>query len=101
MAHAATAAAHPPKEVRLEWNPSGELAVIIAHSVDNPGKHYVYRIAVYVDNKMAATRDYQSQASADGLTDVFSLGPLPSGTNLKAEAYCVIMGSTVGSTVVP
>jgi hypothetical protein len=77
------------------------LAVLVAHSVDNPGKHYIYRITVYVDNKMAATRDYQSQTSTDGLTDVFSLGALPSGANLKAEAYCVIMGSTVGSTVVP
>jgi hypothetical protein len=92
---------HPPKEVILNWNPQGELTVRVIHGVDDPGKHFIFKITVYVDNKMAATREYKSQTDADGLTDTFSLGALPGGTNLKAEASCIIMGTATGSAIVP
>jgi hypothetical protein len=96
-----TAFAHPPREVRLELRPGGELVVYAAHTVDDPQKHYIYRITIYANNNIVATREYKSQNAMDGLTDTFAIGALPSGTNLKAEAVCVIMGSATGSMVVP
>jgi hypothetical protein len=96
-----TALSHPPKEVNLQWNDAGTLVVKVVHGVDDPIKHYVYRITVYVDNKVVETRDYKSQTDAGGMTDTFSIGSLRSETNLKAEAFCVIMGSATGSMVVP
>ncbi|MDR1509340.1 MAG: hypothetical protein LBS53_06845 [Synergistaceae bacterium] len=93
--------AHPPREVRLDLRPGGELVVYAAHTVDDPQKHYIYRITVYANNNIVATRDYKSQNGMDGLTDAFAVGDLPSGTNLKAEAFCVIMGSATGTVVVP
>jgi len=101
MALPSSSAAHPPKGVSLNWNPAGELTVNAAHSVDNPEKHYIYRITIYADNKMVATKDYQAQTNAEGMTDTFPLGILPGGTNLKAEVFCVIMGNAAGSIVVP
>jgi hypothetical protein len=98
---AGLAAAHPPKGVRLSWDTAGELTVTVEHSVDNPEKHYVSRIVVYAGNKVAASKDYSSQSGAGGMSDVFPLGAMPSGTVLKAEAWCVIMGSASGSVVVP
>lgn len=95
------ASAHPPKEVTLGWNPNGNLTVNVRHGVDDPEKHYIYRITVYVDNKVAATNDFKSQAGNDGLSVVIPIGPQPEGTNITAEAFCVIMGSAVGSLVVP
>jgi hypothetical protein len=96
------ASAHPPKSVALSWNPSsGTLSVNVSHAANDPEKHYVHRIIVYVNNNRAAQKDYDSQSNADGLTDTFSLGALPSGANIKAEAFCVIMGSTTGSLTVP
>jgi len=101
FAFCADAYAHPPKQVSLGWNQNGELTVNVAHSVDSPDKHYINRITVYADNKMIANKDYQAQTSAESLTDVFALGALPSGANVKVEAFCVIMGSAAGSIIVP
>ncbi len=97
----APAGAHPPKSVALSWNPSGALGVNVSHSVNDPAKHYVYRIVVYVNNNVAAQKEYNAQPNGDGLSDSFSLGALASGTNIKVEAFCVIMGSTSGSLTVP
>jgi hypothetical protein len=96
-----TVSAHPPKEIRLDLRPGGELVVYAAHTVDDPQKHYIYRITVYANNDILVTREYKSQNGMDGLTVTFSVGTLPSGTNLKAEAFCVIMGSAAGSMTVP
>jgi desulfoferrodoxin (superoxide reductase-like protein) len=82
-------------------SPSGELTVTVEHSVDNPEKHYISKITVYADNKILVSKDYGSQTSTGVQTDTFSLGSLPSGTTLKVEAFCVIMGSATGATVVP
>ncbi|MDR1916507.1 MAG: hypothetical protein LBQ58_08040 [Synergistaceae bacterium] len=98
---ASVAFSHPPKEISLLWKPEGVLSVKVAHLVDNPEKHYVFRIIVYVNDKITAEREYKSQQSAEALTDSFSLGALPSGTNIKVEARCIIMGSAVSSIVVP
>jgi hypothetical protein len=96
-----TVFAHPPREVRLDLRPGGELVVYAAHTVDDPQKHYIYRIVVYANNNILLTREYKSQNGTDGLTDTFAIGEQPTGTNLKAEAFCVIMGSAAGSATVP
>lgn len=93
--------AHPPKDVNLTWNPDGNLTVAVTHSVNDPQKHYVNKVIVYVNDKVAAQKEYTSQQSADGLTDSFSLGTLPSGTKINVEVSCIIMGSATGSIVTP
>ncbi len=95
------ASAHPPKSVVLQWNPSGTLGVNVSHSVNDPAKHYIYRVVVYVNNNVAMQKEYNAQTNGDGLSDSFSLGALASGTNVKVEAFCVIMGSASGSLTVP
>jgi desulfoferrodoxin (superoxide reductase-like protein) len=100
-AAAATASAHPPKSVSLSWNPNGRLAVNVDHSVNDPQKHYINKIIVYVNDKIVAQKEYSSQSSDAGQSDTFELGALPGGTNIKAEAFCVIMGSASGTTTVP
>jgi hypothetical protein len=93
--------AHPPKEIKLSLQPDGTLTVNVAHAVDNPGKHYIFRIIVYVDDKIAAQREYSSQQNAESQIDKFSLGALPSGAKIKVEASCVIMGTAASSITAP
>lgn len=93
--------AHPPKVVNLAWNPGGVLTVVVDHGVNDPQKHYVNKIIVYVNDKIAAQKEYQSQESASGFTDTFQLGAQQPGAIIKAEAFCVIMGSSTGSVTVP
>lgn len=98
---ASVAFAHPPKAVNLAWNANGTLTVTVDHPVNDPQKHYINKIIVYVNDKIATQKEYQSQGSATGFTDTFQLGALPSGTKIKAEAFCIIMGSSTGSITAP
>ena len=91
------ASAHPPKEISLSWDPGGRLTITVAHSVNDPQKHYVNKIIVYVNDKIAAQKEYTSQTSGEAQSDTFNLGALPVGTSVKAEAFCVIMGSVTGA----
>lgn len=92
--------AHPPKSVSLSLQGS-TLTVKVEHGVNDPKKHYVYRIIVYVNDKVAAQKEYTAQQSPQSLSDTFSLANAPAGANIKAEAFCVIMGSTTGSMKAP
>jgi hypothetical protein len=96
-----TAYAHPPKSVELGLNADGSLTVMVGHGVNDPGKHYIYKIVVYVNDTVAVQREYKSQTSAEGMTDTFAIGSKPSGTRIKAEAFCIIMGSLVGTVTIP
>ena len=93
--------AHPPKDVNLTWNSDGNLIVHVVHAVNDPQKHYINKVIVYVNDKVALQRDYTMQQNGEGLTDTFVLGALPPGTNIKVEAYCIIMGVGTNSIVVP
>ncbi|MDR1019535.1 MAG: hypothetical protein LBL73_02155 [Synergistaceae bacterium] len=99
-ARSGIASAHPPKEISLSWDPGGNLTVNVAHSVNDPQKHYVSKIIVYVNDKIVAQKEYASQTSGEALSDTFDLGALPAGTKVKAEAFCVIMGSVTGAITV-
>ncbi|MDR1579732.1 MAG: hypothetical protein LBS35_05195 [Synergistaceae bacterium] len=100
MVFSDTAFSHPPKNVSLSLN-GGVLTVNVSHSVDNPDKHYIYRITIYRDNNIVISKDYTSQSGADGLSDTFDIGASPQGSVIKVEAFCVIMGSASGSMTVP
>jgi hypothetical protein len=100
MIFSGTAFSHPPKSVALSLK-GGILSVNVSHSVDNPDKHYIYRIIIYRDNQIVVSRDYKSQPSTDGLSDTFDIGASRPGSVIKAEAFCVIMGSASGSITVP
>lgn len=101
LAIPAIAFAHPPKAVKMSWDPSGVLTVNAEHSVGDPQKHYINKIIIYVNDKIVTQKEYKAQSGADGLTDTFNLGPQASGTTIKAEAFCIIMGSDTGSLTVP
>jgi hypothetical protein len=101
IAFSCEAAAHPPKDISISLNPNGNLTVKVSHSVNDPLKHYIKKIIIYVNNNIAIQKEYSSQTDDDGLTDTFSLGPQASGSNIKVEAQCVIMGSAESSTTFP
>lgn len=96
-----TAFAHPPKSLNLSWNPNGTLTVTVDHSVNDPQKHFINKITIYVNDKIVINKEYQAQENESGFTATFPIGTQPSGTIVKAEAFCIIMGSNTGSLTVP
>ena len=93
--------AHPPKEVLPSWDGKGNLKVEIVHNVEDPQKHYVNHVNIYLNGKLIQQKDYTQQGTNNGETLTFSLGNLPSGSTIKVEATCVIFGTTTGSLVIP
>ena len=97
----ASAWAHPPKSVVLSLDGAGKLTVQVSHGVNDPAKHYVSRISVFVGGKLAAQKEYPSQTDVNGMTDTFSVGSVPKGTKIRVEATCNIMGSATGELIAP
>lgn len=91
------ALAHPPKELAIEWDPSGVLNVTVSHAVNDSSKHYVYQVSVFVDGTLVENREYTAQSSPEGHTDSFAIGAQQPGSVIRAEAFCVIMGSSSAS----
>jgi desulfoferrodoxin (superoxide reductase-like protein) len=100
VALAVASEAHPPRGVTLVMNSDGSLTVRVEHSVNDPQKHYVNKIAIYVNDKLLSQKEYSSQTNAEDQADTFQIGSQPPGTKITAEAFCVIMGSASGSITV-
>lgn len=97
---AVSSEAHPPKTISLSWDGSSHLSVAVSHGVNDTAKHYVYQITIYGNNAMLMQRSYSSQSSAETHSDTFDLGALASGTKLRVEAACVIMGTASAEVVI-
>lgn len=91
--------AHPAREVSMSWN-NGSLTVKVQHGVDDPAKHFIQQISVYVNDKMVAQKKYTKQATNEGMSDTFQLGALAPKSVIRAEVTCVIMGTTNGTLTV-
>jgi hypothetical protein len=98
---ASSALAHPPQQVQLSFAAPGTLTVKVVHPVNDPAKHYISKIVVTVNGKVTADRTYTGQGSPDGMSETFSLGSVPKGATIRAEATCSIMGSAVGQITAP
>jgi hypothetical protein len=100
-AFASSALAHPPQQVQLSFVAPGTLTVKVVHPVNDPAKHYISKIVVTVNGKVTADRTYSGQGSPDGMSETFSLGSVPRGATIRAEATCSIVGSAAGQITVP
>lgn len=81
--------AHGPKKVTLSFDPNGKvLKVDVSHSVKNPGKHYIKRIRVYVNDEMVEKKFYDRQKNRSGHSDLFTLKDVKSGDTITVKATC-------------
>ncbi len=95
------ATAHPPREIRLSYDGKDELTVRVFHGVDDGSKHFIEKIEVRVDGTVVAERHYSSQPGPEGLSEIFSLGRLLPGMEIRVKAQCNIFGSLEATYTVP
>lgn len=96
------ASAHPPKWVSASWDASGQILNIRAqHGVNDPAKHFILSLTVFEGNKQLLQKQYTSQSSADYFQDSVALKGLPSGTKIRIQVVCNIMGSTETEFTIP
>lgn len=91
--------AHPARSVEVKADASGNVTVTAPHKVDDPAKHYINKVVIFINGKAAVQKEYKSQASAEAFSDTFNIAA-PAGSTVKAEVVCVIMGVATGETVV-
>lgn len=87
------ASAHPPSEIRLNYDGEKKLEVRVIHGVDNGSKHFIDKVEVRLDSKLVAEKVFASQLSPKGLVVAFPLGSLAPGTVIAVRAHCNIFGS--------
>ena len=99
---AAVAFAHPPKAISAAWDASNQMLNISAeHSVNDPAKHYVLNMTIFQGGKQLLQKQYTSQATAQKFQDSVALKGMSSGTKIRIQVVCNIMGSTETEFTIP
>lgn len=99
---AGAAYAHPPKNIDAEWNNDDSILTVTAkHNVNDPEKHYILSMSIYEGNNQLIQKQYTKQDSAEGFKDSVVLTGIPSGTKLRIQVLCNIMGSAEAEFTVP
>ena len=94
--------AHPPKDIVVSWDKGNEILTVLAnHNVNDPAKHYILSMTIFDGNKQLLLKQYTSQTSAEHFKDSVVLKGLPSGTKLRVQLVCNIMGSEETTFIVP
>ena len=102
VASAGTVFAHPPKNASIAWDKATEtLTVSAEHSVNDPAKHYVLTLTVFEGNKQLLLKQYDKQSSPAGFSDSLMLQGLKSGSVVRVQLVCNIMGSTETEITIP
>ena len=97
-----TAFAHPPKSITASWNASQEtLSVTAEHSVEDAAKHYILSLTILDGTKQLVMKQYSKQNSTDGFSDSLILKGMKSGTKLRIQLVCNIMGSKELQYIIP
>ena len=94
--------AHPPKNVNAVWDKATEtLTVTTEHSVNDPVKHYILTLTVFEGNKQLLLKQYDKQGDPGGFSDRVILKGLKSGSHVRVQLVCNIMGSTESEITIP
>ena len=102
IASAGTVFAHPPKNASIAWDKATETLTVTAdHNVNDPAKHYVLTLTVFEGNKQLLLKQYDKQNSPVGFSDSVMLQGLKSGSVVRVQLVCNIMGSTEAEIKIP
>jgi hypothetical protein len=85
--------AHPPKEVKLEFDPAGKMLTVTAtHDTKDPTKHFVGTVQVDLNGEKIIEQRFKYQVSADGQKAQYWINDAAVGDTLAVTATCNIAG---------
>ena len=94
------AAAHPPSDIVLSYDPStSNLNVTIAHSVRDPVTHYIDQVTIAVDGVGVLDLPYTSQPTNDTFAYTYSLAA-SEGETISVLGICNLGGDLTRTLVV-
>ena len=86
--------ANPPTKIDTEYNVSTKtLAVVVAHPVKDPQKHYIYKITLTLNGKEISKNEFNNQYNNTVQQTSFIIKDAKPGDVLIVEATCSIFGS--------
>lgn len=94
---AVSAFAHPPTDIKLEYNSATRMLTITANHplqnniVSDPARHYLREITVSVNGKIVITETLVFQQSPNGEISSFLLN-VKAGDRISVRAVCNITG---------
>lgn len=93
--------AHPPRDVKLEFESGGrQLTVLVSHQVPNEQMHYINRIEVALDGREAVTQLCRRQTDKRTQTVVYLLPDAGPGARIKVSVTCNLGGTRSSELVV-
>ncbi len=93
LALSGAALAHPPASLEGSLQPDGKLRLQLAHTVNDPVKHYINRVVVRKDGNIVAEQVFTKQTDRTGLGLDLAVPGLAKGQTIQVEADCNIFGS--------
>jgi hypothetical protein len=91
---AGQALAHPPSGMEVTFDPTeGVLHVTIAHSVGDPGGHYISEIRILRAGTDLLTKTYAAQTTKKDFEASYPMPELQPGDVITLEAKCNKFGS--------
>lgn len=90
MVLSSTCLGHPPGKIDVVVD-DGQVQISVFHPVDDPGRHYVRKIEIFVNGEQVLTPTFSSQ-KGNRQEATFSMPLLKRGDVLEIIAYCNISG---------
>jgi desulfoferrodoxin (superoxide reductase-like protein) len=85
--------AHPPKDVKIEFDPTSKmLMVTAAHDTKDPTKHFIGTVEVDLNGEKIIEQKFKSQISADAQQAHYWINDAEVGDTLVVTATCNIAG---------
>lgn len=85
--------AHPPKDIKISFNPQTKmLTAIIFHDVLLPKQHYIKTVTVEINTKKVLQHTLSEEESLITETVSYRLPDVKSGDTVSVEAECSISG---------
>ncbi len=85
--------AHPPSDMKVEFNPSTRILVlIITHPVDSPESHFVKKIEVSLNTNKVIEHKISKQDNGGSQFATYMVPDAKLGDTILVEAYCSING---------
>jgi len=94
------ASSHTPEDMEIEYDPDMQiLSVTITHKVDDPERHYIYKVEIVKNYALYRIELYPNQPTKDTFTYTYPV-EADIGDELIVNAHCSIFGTITRSLII-
>jgi desulfoferrodoxin (superoxide reductase-like protein) len=85
---------HPPSDIIITFDKGTKIVkAVIQHNVQNPAKHFIYKVDVSVNGNGIIEHKISQQDNNENQTVEYKLPDVKEGDTIGVEGYCNISGA--------